>query len=794
VAQATATVTSREGRVVAIEWWERVALRWTGFRAAHLVGWSRVARVRAGAMWAAFLVVVLLLAMSGTYRNTVRVFLSCLVLLVWWHALARTKTLSWRVVSLVLSVSILWAPVVALVTTKLSGQVAEALDYPLGGVGMAGASTAIAGFGEESLKLVPVLVLVLLAPGRVRRFATVDWLLVGFASGLGFQLFEDGARRLARAVVKPGLFDMIFGSADQGPGSGFPQYGLGPLAGGSSQGTGLQDISYAGHHVFTALVAVGIGLGIAAWRHSRTPAGVTGRPWLWRVVAVAVPAGLFWVVVVDHFAYNASAASSDWAGPTAEGKVSTVPVVLRWSWQVLGHGFGRGWLLIALLVVAMLIDARRTAGLAAGPAVEGEGSDLVPGVVRRFGDRMPGRPGAVARAVRDLVVLVWADLATVLVAHHRNVIGDGQGPEPRTVAARRGLAVAVMLRWDRAEQVDVVVNPVSVSAREVRAGWWRVRVLALCALVLVAVIALWLAPTLAGQIGDGFTRTTGSTWLAGVLDALGGWWDGLSPGAQIGALIVVGAIVGLATGGLGTALFVSGVAGYGLSHAHGLASLTRNPRAAVRGYVTSLTPQGAVLDALDLGLTFIPVGAGAVAGRGVKAAVGEFAKDPDAWRAGRQIALREGAEAGTVRFDEFNLKRPNTWREVIGDWKDGYKFNVDQWNRYEANEITLGNGKRLDSYAHEADIVSRKNSQLADLEPSTALAYLREHGTKYSPGEIISDTARARTEFPHLIGEPLDGKSILEVPVQVKPVPRGILDRAEDLRIVIRDIAGHVYR
>jgi hypothetical protein len=201
-----------------------------------------------------------------------------------------------------------------------------------------------------------------------------------------------------------------------------------------------------------------------------------------------------------------------------------------------------------------------------------------------------------------------------------------------------------------------------------------------------------------------------------------------------------------------------------------------------------------MVDALDLGLTFIPGGGGAVAGREVKAAVGEFAKDPDAWRASRQVSLREGGEAGTVRFDAFNLKRPNTWREVIGDWRDGQQFNLDQWNRYEANEVTLDNGKRLDSYAHRDDIVSRKNSQLADLEPSTALAYLREHGTKYSPGEVISDTARARTEFPHLIGEPLDGRQVLEVPVQDRPVPSGILDRAEDLRIVIRDIAGHIYR
>ena len=82
----------------------------------------------------------------------------------------------------------------------------------------------------------------------------------------------------------------------------------------------------------------------------------------------------------------------------------------------------------------------------------------------------------------------------------------------------------------------------------------------------------------------------------------------------------------------------------------------------------------------------------------------------------------------------------------------------------------------------------------AGADPSTASAYLREHVAKYSPGEVIADTARARTEFPHLIGEALKGKRILEVPVQNQPVPRELLDRATDLKIVIRDITGHIYQ
>lgn len=284
-------------------------------------------------------------------------------------------------------------------------------------------------------------------------------------------------------------------------------------------------------------------------------------------------------------------------------------------------------------------------------------------------------------------------------------------------------------------------------------------------------------------------------WLAGYVDSLASWWHGLSPGAQLGALVAVGALAGLATGGLGTAFFVSGVAGYGLSHGHGLATLLRDPKAGVRGYLSNLTPQGAVLDAGELLLTALPGGTGAVAGRGVKAAVAEFAKDPDAFLAARQVVLREVGDSGVVRYDALTgLKRPNTWPETLADWKAGHQFNAAQWHRFEANEITLENGKRLDSYIHGDIIVSRKNSQLADLEPSTVHQYLREFVTKYPKEMVVKDTVKARTEFPQLIGKQLKGRHVLEVPVQAAPVPQAVLDAAQQARVQIRDITGHWYR
>jgi hypothetical protein len=148
-----------------------------------------------------------------------------------------------------------------------------------------------------------------------------------------------------------------------------------------------------------------------------------------------------------------------------------------------------------------------------------------------------------------------------------------------------------------------------------------------------------------------------------------------------------------------------------------------------------------------------------------------------------------------VRFDAVTgLKRPNTWREVVADWRAGVAFNRAQWWRFDANEITLGNRKRLDSYVPGEEIVSRKQSQLADLEPATAREYLNEIIKKYPVGEVIKDTAKARRDYPHLVGEEISGKTYLEVPVQNRPVPEIILQHANAKEIIIRDVTRHVYR
>lgn len=94
-----------------------------------------------------------------------------------------------------------------------------------------------------------------------------------------------------------------------------------------------------------------------------------------------------------------------------------------------------------------------------------------------------------------------------------------------------------------------------------------------------------------------------------------------------------------------------------------------------------------------------------------------------------------------ARGNEFNKKA------IDNDW-------------YDYNEIHLENGKRLDSYDLDlGEIVSRKATNLEDIELSTFESYLKEMKSKYHKGIRIRSN-----KYPDLDGKKLKGKQILEIP------------------------------
>jgi hypothetical protein len=147
-----------------------------------------------------------------------------------------------------------------------------------------------------------------------------------------------------------------------------------------------------------------------------------------------------------------------------------------------------------------------------------------------------------------------------------------------------------------------------------------------------------------------------------------------------------------------------------------------------------------------------------------------------------------GAGAGSGLDQHWLFAWKDLPQEVKDNWFRGNKFNRDNHTRYPANEVHLANGKRLDSYTPGEEIVSRKHTQLSEIEPRTAHGYLDEIVSKYEPDTVIRSN-----KYPDLDGKVLQGDMILEVPVQDSPVPANIIEHAQELDIAIRDVTGHVY-
>jgi hypothetical protein len=158
-----------------------------------------------------------------------------------------------------------------------------------------------------------------------------------------------------------------------------------------------------------------------------------------------------------------------------------------------------------------------------------------------------------------------------------------------------------------------------------------------------------------------------------------------------------------------------------------------------------------------------------------------------------QDAGRVERFAGDARaLDEASRVRPDWLRRL----DDGNRFNQERAPFYEHNEVYVdkqaGQGYyRLDSYDTQArEIVSRKYTQLGDVQESTGARYLNELDAKYAPGTRIADVPSTADA---LRGRLLQGKMVLEVPVQSRPIPQSVLDLANELDIKIRDVTGHVY-
>ena len=202
----------------------------------------------------------------------------------------------------------------------------------------------------------------------------------------------------------------------------------------------------------------------------------------------------------------------------------------------------------------------------------------------------------------------------------------------------------------------------------------------------------------------------------------------------------------------------------------------------------------------NLGMT-IAVGVSSdglgIAGRGAAeaAAVNRTAIDALSPSGAKLVATTTGAvDSGTAAAAEAvgNVSTKPKW---LQDLDAGNDFNKAQAPNYPYNEVYLNrpDGKgyyRLDSYnPNLGEIVSRKYTQLAEVQEKTAVSYINEIETKYPVGSTVAKVPSSKS----LGGATLQGQYILEVPIQSKPIPQGVLDAARRGGVSIRDITGRVY-
>jgi contact-dependent growth inhibition (CDI) system CdiA-like toxin len=235
----------------------------------------------------------------------------------------------------------------------------------------------------------------------------------------------------------------------------------------------------------------------------------------------------------------------------------------------------------------------------------------------------------VALLGRDLVLLASAYAA------------DG---ESRRVAVARGRAAVSLLRAGRAEAYA------SLLPLPERRGRSLTRLTGVLAVAVLVPIGTVLALSLARHIGT--TLTPGYFgWLAGQFDALATWWASLNPFQQLVVGFGIAALIALSGGSLGLALGVSGAVTYTAAHSAGAATFVRDPAAATRSWLSTTTPAALAADLIEFGLTFAPSNfAGAAAGRGVRAAIREYAEDPAAFWARRRATLTDTERGSSDLF------------------------------------------------------------------------------------------------------------------------------------------------
>jgi RsiW-degrading membrane proteinase PrsW (M82 family) len=232
------------------------------------------------------------------------------VLLQFW-LICRSKTLPWkRYVAFFLAGAWLVAPftngVVQLFHLVFGGQTSDLWS-----------TAVLTPIAEEVFKLIPVGVYLFLSR-RASSLSLSDYVLIGAATGAGFQFLEETARRLTSGFI--GYGQSLFGQVIQ-----WDVFSLFP---GYFEESFLPTRMTSSHAVLTALVVLGIGIAVR-WRRRLN------------LFAYAIPVVFLALVTLDHAVWNGQYRFPDWVLSVHDA---------------LGNGYAAKPLLLLLIACAVAHD------------------------------------------------------------------------------------------------------------------------------------------------------------------------------------------------------------------------------------------------------------------------------------------------------------------------------------------------------------------------------------------------------------------------------------------------------
>ena len=633
---------------------------------------------------------------SPVARAVLGAWMGCLWIVAVCFWLARSRTVSWGLVSGVLSLSMLWAGA----TGWFSFQVAAVAGV---GVGQPASQVVIAGVVEELGKLAPVCLLAVVAPGRVRRLLVQDWLVLGVACGAGFMAVEETARRLVYIAGDVPAVQLQRAMCPQDPEGVIeclhvPTFGVWPL---SDAFPG--PVAFAGHAIVTGLVAVSIGLGRHLWwraGHHQPAIGV-----VLRCGGVVLPVGVLWVAVVDHMASNAVSTAGGWLPGVA-------PVVKAWGstngeppWPVVGvtstlagSGHGRGWMLLVVLVVAMVLDERVMRLGRQAPAIE----DPDGGGARRSqspgaGRGLPGGAG-VPRGLPGGAVGRWGgDVVGLVTAAGAGVRRLGAALAGAVAARRPGVFFRELVRHRVAR--DLAAR----GALDTGPHRWVVSVLGVGLVVAGAWVALSVVPPLVAELNQRLSGLLPMGWFAGILELLGALWESMGPVEKAALALIGTAAVVLSGGTLGLGLGVGlGIATV-MDAARPTADFMRDPWGATGRYLATHSDLEMAADAALAAAAFVPGGKAVGAAARGAAKAGRAAKRAKPFaraKAPRGLNPRAG-----IHYPGLRTPRPAHSDGGPGLWGEGKNYGSPRAQAYEEQVTGVPiehsyyvNGKEFDGY------------------------------------------------------------------------------------------------